>query len=553
MCHLNSGKLIEIKMKRLKLITAFLVTFALAGNALEIPGFGFYTDRDVYVSGETVLVKMFFPSGNLSGIAHLDLVNQSGKHISGASIEIKGNQADGYFQLPDSLSSGTYLLWAYLRNNTDKSLIVREIWVANRFDGLTKTTGINKVDKVEQVQAQMSTEIKMTGLQEEVKTNSDIQAQVQLDETLLQKLEGNLLISVARLVPQFEPSTFQVASVGAGTGLTESTGIIFSGTVTDRKTALLVSGATVYLTIPDTIPEFQYYVTGNDGRFYFLINNYYGNIQAVIQCYPTDLTRRYKIIQDDPFAAIGAMPEFSSQPVSEEFRNDITKSIDALTFQKIFGQNIISKLTPPKRKSLAYAYYGIPSHKIDPQLFIDLPNFTEISRELLPGVKFRNYNNEPSIQVMNAPSRTYFGEQPLLLLDGIPIRDLKVIKDMGTTDIERIEICQSERFYGELRFPGVVALYSTKSDYSKLTESDQLIKIKTEATQIPVQLAEPVASELSVPDLRQVLFWNAMAEPAKTIAVKFNTSNVLGRYKMVVRGRTTNGTLIFAEKQFEVK
>lgn len=257
--------------------------------------------------------------------------------------------------------------------------------------------------------------------------------------------------------------------------------------------------------------------------------------------------------QDEPFAAIGIMPKFSTIPVSEEFRNDITKSIDVLTFQKIFGQETISKLAMPVLKTDDYPYYGIPSNSIDPQLFIDLPNFNEISKELLPGVKFRNYNNVPTLQVFNSPMRTFFDEQPLILLDGIPIRDLNVIKDMGTADIDRVDICQNERFYGNLKFHGVVAIYSTKADYSKIIDTDQLIKINTEAKQIPVQHKVPNISESSVPDLRQVLYWNAKVEPAKTIAIKFATSNIQGHFKMVIRGRTTDGTLIFAEKQFEVK
>lgn len=540
-------------MKKLKLIVLFLGAVVLTGNALGKPGFGLYTDRDVYVSGEIVLAKMYIPAGNLSGISHLDLVNQRGKRISGASIEIRKNQADGYLQLPDSLSSGTYLLLAYLRNSASECRLVREIFVSNRFDGLEKISGIKKAENAGQVSAQKSNEISLAGLPEETNTNTAIQAQVQLGETLLQKLDGNLLISVARVIPQFEPSTFQMGSATARPGLTESTGIIFSGTVTDRKSAVPVPKVTVYLTIPDSIPGFQYYVTNNDGRFYFLIDKYYGNIQPVIQCYPSDKNQRLKIVQDEPFTAGGAMPEFTTMAIPEEFRNEIKRSIDAFTFQKIFAQEQLVKLTPPKKKLDAYPYYGIPSNKVNPHLFIDLPNFNEISKELLPGVKFRNHNNEPTLQVINAPFRTYFTEQPLILLDGIPIRDLNVIKDMGTSDINRVEICQSERFYGDLKFQGVVAIYSTKSDYSKLAESDQLIKLQTEATQVPVKLAETAISETAVPDLRQVLYWNATAEPAKTIAVKFGTSNVLGLFKMVVRGRTTDGTLIFAEKQFEVK
>lgn len=530
-----------------------LTVISLAGKAQEKTGFGFYTDRDVYVSGETVLSKMFIPSANSSGIAHFDLVNKAGVRISGASIEIKNKEANGCLYLPDSLSSGTYLLRAYLRNNADECRIIHEIWIANRFEGLGKTKEISHVANIDQLPAQINSEISLDGLENELKTNINVQAQVKLDEKLLQKLDGNLLISVARTIPEFESPTFQEGSANAKPGLTESNGIIFSGTVTDKKKGTPVSNATVYLTIPDSIPGFQYYNTNNDGRFYFLIDKNYGDIQAVIQCFPKEPLQRIKMKLDEPFAAIGTMPEFSTKPVSEEFRNEITQSIDAFTLQKIFRQETISKLVMPSRKTDDYPYYGIPSNIVDPQLFIDLPNFSDISKELLPGVKFRNNNNEPTMQVINSPLRTFFNDQPLILLDGIPIRDLNVIKDMGTTDIDRVDICQSERFYGDLRFPGVVAIYSTKSDYSKLIDNDQLVKIKTEAKQIPVQLTVPVTTESSVPDLRQALYWDANAEPAKTIAIKFGTSNIQGHFKMVVRGKTTDGTLIFAEKQFEVK
>ena len=230
----------------------------------------------------------------------------------------------------------------------------------------------------------------------------------------------------------------------------------------------------------------------------------------------------------------------------------VTQSVDAVTFRKIFGQDKLKLLPPPERKAEAYPYYGKPSNTVDPQLFIDLPNFTEISRELLSGVKFRNYNNEPTLQVMNSGVHNYFAEQPLILIDGIPIRDLNVIKNMGTVDIDRIEVCQSERFYGDLRFPGVVAIYTAKADYSRIPESDQLIRLKMETIQPSVTLEEPEVSELNIPDLRQVIYWNPATIPAENISVKCRTSSVLGWYKLVVRGKLKDGTLFYTEKQFEV-
>ena len=72
-----------------------LTVISLAGKAQEKTGFGFYTDRDVYVSGETVLSKMFIPSANSSGIAHFDLVNKA----AGTDLFKKEHHIDATTQL----------------------------------------------------------------------------------------------------------------------------------------------------------------------------------------------------------------------------------------------------------------------------------------------------------------------------------------------------------------------------------------------------------------------------------------------------------------------
>lgn len=256
---------------------------------------------------------------------------------------------------------------------------------------------------------------------------------------------------------------------------------------------------------------------------------------------------------DELFAESGTLPTFIQKPISEEFKSNTTRDIDAVTFQKVFSQEMLKLKAAPPKVTDSYPYYGNASNIVDPQLFIDLPNFTEISRELLPGVKFRNYNNEPSLVVINAATREYFSEMPLILIDGIPIRNLNVIKDMGTKDIKRVEICQSERYYGNLRFPGIVAIYTTKADYSRIPDSDQFIQVKLETVQVQSELAEPNTTEPDVPDLRQVFYWNPSAAPQENLSVKFSTSTILGKFKLVVRGRLKDGTMILAEKQFEVK
>jgi ribosomal protein S24E len=540
-------------MKKFTFIILLLITISRPGIAQQKSSLGLFTDRDVYVSGETLLAKIYTPENNPSRIAYLDLVNQSGTRISGAALQIMNNQADGYLQLPDSLSSGTYQLRAYQKNTAGKLKIIREIWISNRFDGLEKTSQMKK-QVLPEIQPNLKTDqINIQNIEPEYPTKSSLEASIQISESILNQIEGDLLVSIAQTDSAYTAASFSMQSDRSQTGMNEAKGIILSGTVTDKKTQLPAANMTVYLTIPDSVPGFQYYKTRSDGRFYFLLDHYYGSVQAIVQCYSNVPTQRLKIKMDELYAESGSQAEYVKRPVPEPLKANISRNIDAVTLQKIFEQNKFKFLEIPAKSHQPYPYYGKPTQTIDPQLFTDLPDFTEVSRELLPGVKFRNYNNEPSLTIWNAPMHNYFEEKPLVLIDGIPIQDLNVIKEMGSADIDRVDVCQSERFYGDLRFAGVVAIYTTKADYSKLSESDQLIRLKLDAIQPPATLNEQHSSEPNIPDLRQVIYWNPSTTPQTTLPVKCNISSVLGQYKLVVRGRLKDGTLIFTEKQFEVK
>ncbi len=530
-----------------------LLALALTGHTQAKKGFALYTDRDVYVGGETLLAQINHPSDNLSKIVYLDLVNPFGNRVTGISTEIRNGKASGFLVLPDSLSTGSYLLRAYLKNSARKLKIIRNIYVLNRFNGLEKTKQISRVSEPETIQEKDIDQIDIEGIKPAYAIRSQITTDIKINEALLGQIDGPLLISVAQTDPSFQSTSYLWSSKAGKDGLVEKKGTILSGIVTDKKTSVPVSGATVYLTIPDSIPGFQYYLTRNDGRFYFQLEDYYGTIQAFIQCFGSNPEQRLKISLDEIFAGPDSLPKFEQLPVSDEFKKTTLQNIDAVTFQKIFSQEKLSPSAPPQRTSDSYPFYGISANIVYPQLFIDLPNFTEISRELLPGVKFRNYNNEPSLRVMNMAVQNYFEDLPLILIDGIPIRNLNTIKDMSTSDIKRVEILQSERFYGDLRFSGVVAIYTTKADYSRIPDSDQFIRVKLETAQTLGNLWGPETTDQSIPDFRQVLYWDPAVESKKELPVKFSTSSVLGKFSLIVRGKLKDGTMIKAEKQFEVK
>ena len=115
-----------------------------------------------------------------------------------------------------------------------------------------------------------------------------------------------------------------------------------------------------------------------------------------------------------------------------------------------------------------------------------------------------------------------------------------------------MEICNAERYYGNLKFPGVVAIYTAKADYSNIKETDQFIRPTLDAVQPKITLSEWDKKDTNIPDLRQVLYWEPSIKPQNVFRVNFKTSSVLGKFKVSIWCRLKNGTIVSEEKQFEV-
>lgn len=157
------------------------------------------------------------------------------------------------------------------------------------------------------------------------------------------------------------------------------------------------------------------------------------------------------------------------------------------------------------------------------------------------------------MQVFNLVLQSFFEETPLVVLDGIPIRDLNMIKNLGTKDIDKIDVCQSERFFGNMIFPGVVAMRRSKSDYSFIPASEDLIKLNLEVIQNSSTMNFPSGKPANEPDFRQVLLWNPNIQLHPQIDINFHTSDIQGVFRLIVRGKGKDGSVYCAERLFEVK
>ena len=533
-----------------KLFIVLLLFISHLASAQQMENLGLYTDRDLYTSGETLLLKLFAPSNDQTGIVHIDLISNGGKAITGIILELTDHQANGSIYLPDSLSSGSYILRTSTRS--DKTQTIKELYIANRFSGVPESNSLSRIDKATPIAETAIQDSQITGLEKRYKGRESVTASIHLTDDLLAKTEGNMHVSVSKTSPEYKANSFVIRTKPTTDQLVEKEGIIIEGVVTDLKTAAPFKNAVVILSITGATAGFNYYLTGEDGRFFFQLKNYYGKIPVVLQCYDKARAKLLKISLVDSESQRSVFPTFEPRSFPADLRKEVAKNTEAVTIRKIFNQQDINLLSVPKPKAAAYPFYGIPTNIVDPKLFIDLPDFNEISHELLPGVKFRTYNRIPTLQVLSATLHNYFNEPPLVLLDGIPVQDLNIIKNMGSKMIDKVEICLDERYYGDLSFEGVVAIFSAKADDSIIPESNDLIKLTINAIQPQTVLNSPPEKSSPEPDLRQVLLWNPSLMPGQTILLNFQTSDIKGIYTLVLRGKTKDGSLFFKEQTFEV-
>ena len=531
-------------------IIVFLLLLSLSGRSQEKENFKLFTDRDVYISGETLLLKVYAPSDERSKVVSVDLINFIGKKITGINLETNENQSNGTIYLPDSLSSGTYILHTFSRSETTHTL--KEIYVANRFSGVTETNTLTRPSGEKPENDLKLSTLQIDKIEKSYKKRENGFVELNLPKDLSERLKGNLDVSIAKIIPDYNSDSFIFHTKQNLAQGNNKEGIIIEGIVIDKKTSQPFKNAVVTLSIPDSLPVFRYYITKSDGHFFFQLKNYYGLITSVLQCYDKTKNQPLKIIIKNDSSLQGSLQTLGAGSLSPGIRKVISRDIEAVTIRKIFNHQYIKLLPLNPHKKESYPFYGVPNNIVYPRLFLDLADFTEISRELLPGVRFRTNSRIPSLQLLNSGSAQYFIDQPLVILDGIPIMDLNAIKDLNSKKIDRIEICLNERFYGDLSFSGVLAIYTNSPDISRYGESDELVRYTMNGIQ-PKSTLNPPPDQLSTePDLRNVILWEPSVIPKPYLQFNFRTSDITGKYRLIIRGKGTDGSIIYNEKTFEV-
>jgi hypothetical protein len=172
----------------------------------------------------------------------------------------------------------------------------------------------------------------------------------------------------------------------------------------------------------------------------------------------------------------------------------------------------------------------------------------EILREYVPGVMVRKRRDGFHFILLDHVTRGVFDEDPLILLDGIPVFDVDKIMAFDPLKVRKLEVLNRRYYMGVLSPPGVVSYTTYGGDLGGFQLDPRVVQIDYDGLQFQREFYSPSYEstrqrDSRLPDQRQLLFWAPAVITGKDGKqhLEFFTSDQAGDYEVVVEGMTNNG------------
>jgi hypothetical protein len=539
------------------------------------------TDRKLYIAGENLLYNLLLIDimdkklASYESIGYVIITNTSGVLVGKSQVKINSGKADNAIYLEDTLQTGYYQISAYtnfMKNGPKNIYFKSQIIIVNRFDknfeGLIWRSEENK--QIDILYKQSNGPIKDSLLVSidratyksrqkcgfKVKYNGSGKY-ADLSISVIEKNNSEILKpDYFSTVSQNNSSVFYHVNNETNLPyLSEDRFTELRGRVTDNKGNPL-KDKVLFLTTPDSIVHLEYDITNSHGYFRFLLSEYYNGKNLYIKVKKDSSIDNPQIKIENKFSLNeNFTPEtvgFDSALIEYLF-----KCQDIVRVQKIYYQ-LYRPSNKLKNNSKPIPFYVVPDFKLIPSEYLSLSNIFEMSNEIIPGLKIKRNGNYYSAVVFDGLRKQYFSQEPVIFFNGIMLDDINQIINLGTKDISRIDLISANWFVNQLKFPGVLAVFSENQTLSNYKWNTNNITIRTENyNESPYKkYMPPNGNDKSslLPDFRQQLFWepDVHVNTGEELFFEFLTSDNEGDFMIKISGLNDECNLIQTISHFSV-
>jgi hypothetical protein len=277
----------------------------------------------------------------------------------------------------------------------------------------------------------------------------------------------------------------------------------------------------------------------------FLLNGVYGANELVLQ---TDSNfNRYRVDLLSPFSENKGALFFPQFYLSTGAKDQLTAHHVNIQISNLFKTAASRRFVLPGEIDTA-AFYGKPDKTYVLDEFTRFPTMEEVMREFVTGVRVRKEKERFTWEVMNTPYKLFFNNNPLVLLDGVPVFDVNKIMAFDPLKIKRIDVVAHKHFWGNVVANGIVSFSSYDGDLAGFELDPAAVVLEFQGLQLKREFYSPEYSTSEkqsnrLPDLRNVLYWNPDVQTNRDgkTHLEFYTSDIPGTYAVIVQGLDENG------------
>jgi hypothetical protein len=328
--------------------------------------------------------------------------------------------------------------------------------------------------------------------------------------------------------------------------LPEFAGHLINGRIVDRRTQTPAAGINAFLSIPGEKFQFAAANSEKDGRLRFDIKNFYSAGEIVIQ---TDHKKDsiYQLSIMNPFSDKYSSTQVAPLVFSDRWKNALTERITGSQLQNAFAVDTAQQFILPGFVDTS-AFYG----KGDKTYFLDdytrFASMEEVMREYVAEVLVRRPGGKFHYKVSNAPYKVFFDEDPLVLLDGVPVFDIDRIMAFDPLKIKKADIITRRYYAGGIAYNGIVSYSTYQGDLAGFQLDPNALLLEYPGLQLNRQFYSPsyetaAAKQSRIPDFRTLLFWSPDIKTGDSgkSKISFYTSDLAGSYIAILQGISADG------------
>ena len=338
--------------------------------------------------------------------------------------------------------------------------------------------------------------------------------------------------------------------------LPEYEGHVVMGNVIDRKAGQPAAGIAVYLSSVGTKNNFGLTRTNKNGRFSTVLNRMYGNGEVIVQADPK-ANGDYQLNVASPYSSSNSDRRFPLYSISPDLAGSILASGIESQAQNLYYPERIKKVAVPDNTDSS-SFFGKPDGTYYLDKYTRFRTMEEVMREYVAGVAVRKQGGKFQMRVNDQPHAKYFGSNPLVLIDEVPIFDMDKLMAYDPLKIGKVEVMNRRYLYNDVVMDGIVSYKTYEGNMPGFKIDPTALVVAYDGIQAKREFytpSYPSGSANRLPDFRNQLSWVTDLKPnaAGHYILPFTSSDIEGRFIGTIQGIGKDGGCVVGYFYFDVR